>query len=119
MSEMEYHTGRIERIPQRNETEEELAERICKEYGIEDKYDDGWIEALRDEGYNHGIEVLNVDGDYQIWKLVEHTQFEDGYMFEAEKEADDSVSFIFSFYNGGTCLSEMLEEAVKKVNNGD
>jgi hypothetical protein len=115
MSDMEYHTGKIRKLPRFNETEEEWAKRICDDHGWEDKYDQGWIETLREEGYDEDIIVVNINGNYEIWELVEHTDFDQDDMFQAKKNEDDTISFTMSFYNGGTCLSEMLEEAVKRA----
>lgn len=115
MSEMEYHTGRIKILyPLDGQLPQDLARGLCKYNGYEDKHNQGWIETLRDEGYDDGYIVLDIEGNYEIWKLIEHKSFDDGTMFQVEKEADGSISFCMSFYNGGTCLSEMLEEVVKE-----
>lgn len=53
--------------------------------------------------------------DGKLYKLVEHIETEDD-IFKFWKNADGSISFVVEFYNGGTCLREMIEEGVREVN---
>lgn len=53
--------------------------------------------------------------DGKVYKLVEHIETEDD-IFKFWKNADGSISFVVEFYNGGTCLREMIEEGVREVN---
>lgn len=53
--------------------------------------------------------------DGKLYKLVEHVETEDD-IFKFWKNADGSISFVVEFYNGGTCLREMIEEGVQEVN---
>ena len=52
--------------------------------------------------------------DGKVYKLVEHIKIEDD-IFKFWKNDDGSISFVAEFYNGGTCLSEIIEEGVRKV----
>lgn len=53
--------------------------------------------------------------DGKVYKLVEHVEIEND-IFKFWKNEDGSISFVVEFYNGGTCLSEMIEEGVREVN---
>ena len=57
--------------------------------------------------------LYRVDG--KVYKLVEHTEIEDD-IFKFWKNADGSISFVAEFYNGGTCLSEIIEEGIQSIN---
>lgn len=57
--------------------------------------------------------LYRVDG--RLYKLVEHVETEDD-IFKFWKNTDGSISFVVEFYNGGTCLREMIEEGVREVN---
>ena len=50
----------------------------------------------------------------KVYKLVEHTEIEDD-IFKFWKNADGSISFVAEFYNGGTCLSEIIEKGIREV----
>ena len=52
--------------------------------------------------------------DGKVYKLVEHVKTEDD-IFKFWKNADGSISFAVEFYNGGTCLSEIIEEGILEV----
>jgi uncharacterized protein with von Willebrand factor type A (vWA) domain len=38
-------------------------------------------------------------------------------LYEMEPNTDGTVSFTMRFYNGGTCLSECIEEGLEKLKN--
>lgn len=56
--------------------------------------------------------MYRVDG--KVYKLVEHIDIEND-IFKFWKNDDGSISFVAEFYNGGTCLSEIIEEGVREV----
>jgi hypothetical protein len=33
-----------------------------------------------------------------------------------QKNEDGTITFVMQFYNGGTCLSECIEEELEKIN---
>lgn len=49
------------------------------------------------------------------WYLLEAEEFDDQYTAEMKKVAPDTYEFLTIFYNGGTCLDEMLEDMMKRV----
>src|ERR1035437_8043277 len=112
MSDYESHTGKL-RIaePMNNETFEEKCKRLWVENGksIED-YDKG---ELFCDFYN---KYLNVGG--KIWEIFDHEDLgeEEDSFCNMHDNKDGTFSFHTRFYNGGTCLSEMLEGEVEGLN---
>lgn len=114
MSYTETHSGRlveIETPPQ--ETLEQTLKRLCIEEGdsIElEEWADSWKEQFQDTFY-HKIFIVN----NRLFKLVEHVQSDDSDIYHMNKNEDGSFTLLTSFYNGGTCLSEIVEELLEKV----
>lgn len=71
-----------------------------------------WEELYWEELWDED-NLYKVDG--KVYKLVEHNEIEDD-IFKFWKNADGSISFVAEFYNGGTCLSEIIEDGVRKIN---
>ncbi len=107
MSDYESHSGKIRKVfPQVNENFEQLCKRLWVENGQkEDDYDK---EQLFDEFYEKYLKINN-----EIWEVVEHEDLDDEDMFcRLSRNSDGTVSFHTRYYNGGTCMSEMIEEAL-------
>lgn len=69
-----------------------------------------WRDDWLDYAYRKYVELKD-----EIWK-VEAKQHED-YDVHYGKMADSStMEFIVSFYNGSTCLNEMIEDVYNEVN---
>jgi len=90
---------------------EEMAEVICNTNGRKEKakYTDTWLEQLDDdlsEEYYYSKEKDT------IFKM--HIQSKDiDEWEEVAKVNDDHYTFDCYYYNGGTCLSEILDNKVK------
>lgn len=91
---------------------EELAVKYLKENNIEPKaYYDSALEQILDMEY-----FVKIGG--QAFKLENHENLGCGLDFsEVHKHEDGSYDFHALFYNGGTCLSGMLEYAMDELNN--
>lgn len=46
------------------------------------------------------------------WEIVRKEEFEEAGFVEITSEDKSSVEFITQFYNGGTCLSEIIEDVL-------
>jgi len=116
MSQMEYHSGRLRKIPMKmDDNLEAQCRRIILEHRpdldieyILDQYN-SFEELMRDEYYGE-YAVLNG----RIYEILEHTQMDDD-TFDVWKDEDDIINFAGSFYNGGTSLDEMLEDGLKSL----
>ena len=115
MSSTETHFGKLRKVEVKNYTLEQWCEHKCKENGnIELKsYFDSWQEQMIDEYYE---KYFIVNGE--VWEAIEHIESEDGEFIDIMiPNEDGTITFVQQFYNGGTCLSECIEDGIKKITN--
>lgn len=112
MSETELHTGKITKWYFEGNNLQERFQTFIKEENIKESdydLDDLWIDL--DTGFM-------VIGDY-IYKIEDKEHENDGYLSELKPILDNYgaktgiYEYVCMFYNGGTCLQEMLEDAVE------
>jgi hypothetical protein len=115
MSQTETHFGKLQKVEIKNQTLEQWCEIKCKEVGetkIESYYS-SWQEQLMDcrEYYQ---KYFFIDGE--AWEAVEHIESDDSnYIDVMIPNKDGTITFIQQFYNGGTCLSECIEDGIKRI----
>jgi hypothetical protein len=117
MSDYESHTGKLRKVlPQENETFEQLCKRLWiaealkgDEY-TEDDYKEG---ALFSDFYE---KFINQNDEF-VWEVFDHKELgdEDDSFCRINDNKDGTYSFHTRFYNGGTCMSEMLEDEIKNI----
>lgn len=105
MSDMEFHKGKL--IPVKTlqgETLESVCRRMYLKENITTLYDD-MIEGLLSETWNKYVILEN-----KLFK-IEDVEYDinDG-IYEHTLNSDGSINYMMYFYNGGACLSEMLEK---------
>lgn len=113
MSNTEFHYGRMKEITlSDNQTIEDFFKEKSDKEELRDYYDT-WTEQYLDDTYGAETGQYILVND-KIYEIIEHYDSDDNdsYM-KIIKNSDESLTFIGSFYNGGTCFSEMLEEALK------
>jgi hypothetical protein len=118
MSREEFHTGKLVNV--RIETDLEATCRaIATRHSIE--LAENWKEEFRDafNEYEHSrgkvTEEYFIHGE-KLYRVIDHEESEDEeYFMKLKRNHDGSLSFIGKFYNGGTCFSEMLEEALDEM----
>lgn len=113
MSDYEQHSGKLRKVPSDSgESLFELVQRIYKEEGL--KWDDKYTEKTTyfDEIYEKYFII-----DKELYKVIEHIEEDecDSFM-RMHHESNGDIVFSTRFYNGGTCLSEMIEDGVRKLN---
>lgn len=110
---MEFWIGKVVKVlPQEGEDVQGLCARILAEKGKEKAtYHDSYLEALTDTFYEQYISHDGVLYDLSGAKDIE----EDGDLCQARLNADGSIEIGLRFYNGGTCLREMFDEAMGKL----
>ena len=113
MSEMERHIGKIGKVDLGNYTIEEWCKKKCKYIGIGlDECYKSYKEALLTEPYPSI--VIEVDGT--LWEIIEDNEEENTEDISIlTPNNDGTYSYIMQFYNGGTYLSEMLENGIKNI----
>lgn len=123
MSSTERHIGKLVEVDfdKNYTTPEQFYKMLCEYHNYNSltvtKYRDpytykSWEDMYWDELWDKD-NLYKADG--KVYKLVEHIETEDS-IFKFWKNADGSISFVVEFYNGGTCLREMIEEGVREVN---
>jgi hypothetical protein len=114
MSDYEAHTGKIRKLePLEGETYEQQCKRLYFEKGGKGEYYEG---ALFDEFYDDFIRVnKNV-----LYEVFDHEEKDYDDMFcDLTDNGDGTYSFTTRFYNGGTCMSEMVEHELKKIKSDE
>lgn len=61
------------------------------------------------------IEYIHLVGKNKLYKMTEHTEFNDSEYLHETNKVNNEIHFTYLFYNGGTCFSEMLEEGLNKL----
>lgn len=113
MSGMERHIGKIKKVDLNNYTVEGWCEQKYKTLKIElGAYYRTYKEALLNDPYPAiVIEVNDV-----LWEIIEDKEEEDTQDISIlTPNNDGTYSYIMQFYNGGTCLNEMLEDSIKNL----
>lgn len=114
MSESVVEIGKLKLVEKlENETLEEQCKRILESkfenYKLDDYYDN-YEEALRDKFYDDYY-VFNGNLYNLEYKTIEsYCEIAEGKI-----QSDGSIDFITAYYNGGACLSEMLDEVMVKL----
>lgn len=113
MSDYEAHRGRLIVFDRREkETDKDYTERFFKELKInfdEEQFDNEGIREFL--GWHLEVEK-GVYVNNKFYLNVNHKEidpFED--IQELEGNDQDGYTYFMRFYNGGTCLTEMIEEA--------
>ena len=111
MSEIVRIKGKIQKVERiENETDKEYFERVTKRKWQVYNYTPNSIdEAIYDNNlYREYIEI-----DNSIYKFLEYKEVDLYSSFININKEEDIYTFDTCFYDGGTCLEEMLREAIK------
>lgn len=111
MSETEIHIGKLRKL-KLEISNEEFFKQKCLETDIE-LDQPTWTEQFF---WNHKDQNNYFIIDDVIYEAFEHKKYEDrDDISDFIQNEDGTISFVTSFYNGGTCLSEVIEEEIKKM----
>lgn len=119
MSQDEYHTGKLKKFKGDHEAKAielliELAE--WTHDGIQAQIPrayDSAVHLYQDEVYKGKFIAINGE----LYELIDHVEEDECYGFMNFNENEDGTfSFSTLFYNGETCLTEMLGEEIAKLN---
>lgn len=114
MSQTETHFGKLRKVDFEGLTIEQWCEARCREMGKTElsSYNRSWKEQFMDmSGYEKYFSI----GD-EIWEAFDHIQGGDeDDIYHMQKNDDGTITFVMRFYNGGTCLSECIEEGLEKI----
>lgn len=117
MSDYESHSGKLRKVlPNEGETFEQLCKRLWNEEAING---DEYTEEDYEEGglFSDFSEKFISDDDKAVWEIFDHEELgedEDAFC-KIHENKDGTYSFHSRFYNGGTCLSEMIEDSIGEI----
>lgn len=127
MSCVEVNTGKIKML---KETDQDGVEVFCRsmcrfvspkkfkdisENGFK-SYEHSWLGVLNDELYNQNKNVFFTYRNGCLYKVYDITKREAGDFFvKVNKTGDRTYEFITQFYNGDTCLEEILNDELDEL----
>ena len=115
MSDYEAHYGKIKKVETNLSCEEFAKQEFIKLTGKDTipSYCDNFIEALRDESE----EFYFVNS--KIYRIENNELDSDSDIFQYKELEDSTIEYNLRFYNGGTGLSEQIEEILNQVAKGE
>lgn len=113
MSCSETHFGRFKIVAKGIDEMKKYAAENDLENKLEfDEYNDGKCYCYIDQ--SHGYDAVFVNGEWQLLKFITHIETDD-YFISLTQVDEDTYDFATMFYNGGTCLSEVLGDELGNI----
>lgn len=112
MSQVEIHIGRFKKV-ETPLSQEEFLKIQCNLAGFDElpSYHKTWKEFAL-----HELDRFCYSENGDLYEVVERQSFDEGEDIQSViKREDGTYSFVFQFYNGWTCFSEVLEDSVNKI----
>ena len=76
-------------------------------------WSDNWMEVYNDHAQNKEMYIYTKSILFKVFNVKNYEDY--GYFCDVQKTDDNEYRFITQYYNGGTCLSEILEEEADKI----
>ena len=113
MSDRQTLKGKIKKVDLQGKSIEEWAKDWCNNKGVLElhSWSKNWVEELLDYA---GYDIYFVFKD-QLFEIIDKEDLEYEDFCEMEWTGDDQYSFVASFYDGGTCLVEMITNEMGKT----
>lgn len=113
MSCSETHFGRFKIVAKGIDEMKKYAAKNDLENKLEfDEYNDGKCYCYIDP--SDGYDAVFVNGEWQLLKFITHVETDDYFVSLTEVDKD-TYDFATMFYNGGTCLSEVLGDELGNI----
>ena len=116
MSDTETHYARLRKVDLKGKSIEQFCEEKVKELKGDDyeipSFHDTYAECLR---YEIDEKFFFNEDKTEIWEAIEHSELDNEDFVKTIHNADGTMTLITQFYNGGTCLSEIVEEELEKL----
>lgn len=110
MSETERHVGKVKSIGSDKQIIEDWCKSKCEKLNIVlGDYED-YKSALMAEVYP--AVAIEIDGE--MWEVFDEEEGDECFSIFTPA-SDGEYNYVLQFYNGGTCLKEMLEEGIQKL----
>lgn len=113
MSQEEIHIGKLRKIKLETDLQTFYKEKLLSKNLIQnfDNWDfDDWEDAFK-WNFRNKYFIVNE----QVFEVFDHKQFDYEDIYYLKDNGDDTFDFVMKFYNGGTCLSECIEEELEKL----
>lgn len=113
MSDYESHIGKLRKVNLQEKTREEFFKEKCEEADYTEMKGSDWQDTALsyvDDVYEKYFVVND-----EVWELFDHMQPDSWDGIHIVDNKDGTYSFSTTFYNGGTYLNEVLEEAISDL----
>jgi hypothetical protein len=115
MSQTETHFGKLKRVKLNQPLVDWCKSRCAKAKVFElPFYYSTWIETIHDLYPNRYFFIEDSDG-IEVWEAIEHIGGDQDDIDILIPNQDGTISFVQQFDNGGTCLSECIEDGLLKL----
>lgn len=105
MSYDETHIGKLIRI---KDSAEDIAKSLCDEENISKEEGKSYVETAEENNLGYPKYIIK---NGQVWMIEEsYYALDDPYVFYHKINNDNTIDYVFTFNNGGTCFHECLEE---------
>jgi hypothetical protein len=113
MSSTEVHYGKIKKVNLRGMSVEEWCEKKCQKASIEKpEWIESWIDAFR---YSEELyDKYHIYKNMEVYKKIDCIETSDEDISVMYSNRDGSYTFFTQFYNGGTCLEEVLDNLIEE-----
>lgn len=120
MSEVELHQGTLIKVNRKGLSVEEWVRRWVVNYLMTNQ-DDYYSEHIDDQDFNFlsafydlSWNTRYVVTNREVYRVIDH-HLDSDFICNIQENTDGTYSYITQFYNGGTCLTEVLEEKLKSI----
>lgn len=112
MSEVELHIGTLKEVDTQGLTVEEWCKKECEKLGVTElTYGNSNYFEVLDDITNYSKFLIS---NNKLYEIID-SKYEDTDIYEMYPNVDGSYSYVMRFYNGGTCLSECLQNKLDKI----
>lgn len=109
MSEVEYHKGILKKVPMWDgENIEDQIKRVLKNAEI-GKWCKNYVETILSDYSKEYTVIKNT-----LYEIKDENYEDTEEIFESTEKPDGTIDYVVRFYNGGCCLNEALEYALKR-----
>lgn len=114
MSEVERHIGKLKKVDLNGKSIDEWYKSKCKELGI---LTIPFYETYKSTYCDKVYPLCPVEVDGKLFEIMEDQEVENYVDISIlDENPDGTFRYVMQFYNGGTCLTERLEDALKDKN---
>jgi len=107
MSEVDTYRGKLVPVDLEGRTLDQWIQKRLDRTELDD-YEDSWLEALQEDLYDSYYYDRNSDTLY----AVQRERLDPNGFVHSKPNADGTIDFLVSYYNGGASFGEIMDEVV-------